>query len=213
MRAAVVGNGRMRTPRAFREVLRRADLIICADGGVRLARAAGVVPHLVIGDLDSVDTPALAWARRRGARVIIHPREKDKTDTELAVEHAVAAGAGEIDLLGVLGGRVDHALANIALLIAVAEGGRRARILDGRAELFLADAQGAIPGEVGDLVSLIPLSDTVTGVATRGLLYPLTGGVLRITSTLGISNEITALPASVTVKDGRLLVVVTHRHR
>lgn len=211
MRAAIVGHGRVRPTRALRDLLRQADLVICADGGVRVARAAGVTPHVVIGDLDSADTPVLAWARRRGVRFVTHPREKDKTDTELAVEHALQAGAEEIDLHGVLGGRVDHALANIGLLIYVAGQGRRARILDGRAELFLADAQSAIPGGVRDLVSLIPLSDTVAGVTTQGLKYPLDDSVLRITSTLGISNEIVALPASVRVRSGWLLVVVTHR--
>ncbi len=211
MRAAIVGSGRVAPARALRAFLRKADLVICADGGLRAARAAGVTPHVVIGDLDSADTPLLAWARRRGARFITYPREKDKTDTELAVEHALQAGAEDIEMHGVFGGRVDHALANIGLLIHVAGQGRRARILAGRAELFLADTQSSIPGSVRDLVSLIPLSDTVAGVTTRGLKYPLDDSVLRITSTLGVSNEIVAPPALVKVRRGWLLVVVTHK--
>lgn len=211
MRAAIVGNGRVRPTRAFRDLLRQADLVICADGGVRVVRTAGVTPHVVIGDLDSADPAMLAWARRRGVRFITYPREKDKTDTELAVEHALQVGAEDIDLHAVLGGRVDHALANIGLLIYVAGRGRRARILAGRAELFLADMQSFIPGGVRDLVSLIPLSDAVAGVTTQGLKYPLDDSLLRITSTLGISNEIVSLPASVRVRRGWLLVVVTHR--
>ncbi len=185
--------------------------MICADGGVRTARTLGITPHVVIGDFDSADAALLSWARRRGARLIAHPREKDRTDTELAVEHAVEAGAEELDLLGVLGGRIDHTLANIGLLLRIAGQQKRARILQGRVELFLAGVHTSVPGRRGDLVSLIPLADSATGVTTQGLRYPLDDGVLRITTTLGVSNEITALPASVSIRRGWLLVVVTHR--
>jgi thiamine pyrophosphokinase len=211
MRAAVVGNGWLRSTRALRDALRQAQLVICADGGVRAARTLGVTPHVVIGDFDSLDTAGLAWARRRGARLIAHPREKAKTDTELAVEYALGAGAEELDLVAVLGGRVDHTLANIGLLMHIAGQHRRARILDGRTELFLAGDQTAIPGRRGDLVSLLPLSDTAAGVTTHGLKYPLNDGALTNTSTRGVRNEIGSPPAAVSVRRGWLLVVVAHR--
>ncbi len=211
MRAVVVGNGSLRPTRALREILARAQLVVCADGGVRAARALGVAPHVVIGDFDSLDAVGLTWARRRGARLIAHPREKDKTDTELAVEYALGAGADELDLLAVLGGRVDHALANVGLLIQVAGQHRRARILHGRTELFLAEGQTPIPGRRGDLASLLPLADSVAGVTTQGLKYPLVDSVLHISTTLGVSNEVSAPPASVSVRRGWLLVVVKRR--
>ncbi len=212
MRATVVGNGRLQPSRALREDLRHADLVICADGGVRNAHALGVSPHVVIGDFDSADKRMLAWARRRGARLMTYPREKDQTDTELALEYALESGATEVDLVGVLGGRIDHALANVALLIRAAGQHRRARILDGRTELFLAEGQ-PIPGRVGDLVSLLPLSERVEGVATQGLRYPLVNSALSLASTLGISNEIVDAPATVHVGRGWLLIVITHRPR
>lgn len=211
MRAAILGNARLRPSPALRRVLRGTDLIICADGGLRAARALRIVPHVVIGDFDSAGAGALAWARRRGARVIAHPRNKDKTDTQLAVEYALDAGAQELDLLGVLGGRWDHALANVGLLVHAAIRGRRARILHARTEFFLATARTVVAGHAGDLVSLIPLSGTVAGITTRGLKYPLANARLRMDSTRGVSNEIIAPPATVSVRRGWLLVVVTHR--
>jgi thiamine pyrophosphokinase len=211
MRAAIIANGGLRPTRLLRQLLRHADLVVCADGGLRAARALGVAPQVAIGDFDSAGTALRAWARRRGTRLVPYPREKDQTDTELAIEYALRAGADDIDLLGALGGRVDHALANIGLLIHVAARGRRARLVHEQTELFLANTQSSIPGRVGDLVSLIPLSPTVAGVTTRGLKYPLTAGRLRLSSTRGISNEITALPARVRLRRGWLLVVVTHR--
>lgn len=211
MRAAILGNARLRPSPALRRFLRGTDLVICADGGVRAARALHIAPHVVIGDFDSAAAGALAWARRRGARVIGHPRDKDKTDTQLAVEYALDAGARELDLLGVLGGRWDHALANVGLLTHAAIRGRLARILHARTELFLAAARTVVAGRAGDLVSLIPLSGTAAGITTRGLKYSLANARLRIDSTRGVSNEIIAPPAVVSVRRGWLLVVVTHR--
>lgn len=211
MRAAIIGSGPLRPTRALRELVRRAGLIVCADGGLRAARAMRVAPHVVIGDFDSAGPVLRTWARRKGARLIEHPREKDRTDLELAVGYAIEAGAAELDLLGVLGARIDHTLANIALLIQIAGRGKRARILAGRVELFLAGGQTAIGGRQGDLVSLLPLSNSVAGVTTRGLKYPLADAVLHNTTTLGVSNEITEPPAAVSVSQGWLLVVVTHR--
>lgn len=210
MRAVIIGSGPLRPTRALRDLVKRAGLVICADGGLRAAGAMGVAPHVAIGDFDSAGPALRAWARRKGARLIEHPREKDRTDTELAVQFAVEAGATELDLLGVLGARIDHTLANIGLLIQIAGGGKRARIYQGRVELYLADAHTAIEGHRGDLVSLLPLSDSTAGVTTRGLKYPLMDAVLHNTTTLGVSNEITELPASVSVRRGWLLVVVTH---
>lgn len=211
MRVAILGNARLRPSPALRRVLRGTDLVICADGGARTARSLGIVPHVVVGDMDSAGAGSLAWARARGARLIAHPREKDKTDAQLAVEYALRAGAREIELLGVLGGRLDHTLANIGLLVYAAGRGCPARILHERTELFLAGARTTIRGRAGDLVSLIPLSAAAAGVTTRGLKYPLRNGALRMDATRGISNEMTGPSAVVKVRRGWLLVVVTHR--
>src|SRR2546422_3982145 len=171
MRAAIIGSGPLRPTRPLDDLLRRANLVICAEGGVRIARALGIVPQVWIGDFDSAGAALLSWARRKGARLIAYPREKDRTDAELALEYALEAGAADIDLFGVLGARIDHTLANIGLLIQAAGQQKRARILQGRAELFLAEAQTPISGRRGDLVSLIPLSDSAGCVTTQGLKY------------------------------------------
>ena len=211
MRAAIVGNGRLPPTRGLRQLLRHTDLVVCADGGLRPMRALGITPQVAVGDFDSASPSLLAWARGRGTRLLAYPREKDKTDSELAIQYAVRAGATTIDLIGVLGGRIDHTLANIALLVALARQRRRARIIHGDTELFLATPRASIPGRVGDRVSLIPLSARVAGVSTHGLKYPLADSTLRIDSTRGISNELTGSPAHVRMRRGWLLVVVEHR--
>src|SRR5712692_2134500 len=106
MRAAIVGNGRLPATRGLRQLLRHADLVVCADGGLRVMRALGITPEVAVGDFDSASPSLLAWARRRGTRLLAHPRDRDKSDTELAMQYALRAGATTIDLIGVLGDRV-----------------------------------------------------------------------------------------------------------
>lgn len=218
--AVIIGNGRLRVSRGLRERLRRADLVICADGGVKAAHALRIVPHLIVGDLDSAPPKVLRWAASRDVALQRHPREKDKTDAELALEAAVARGATDVSFVGVLGNRIDHTLANLWLLVRAAEAGVHARILHGREELLLVRGLTAIPGAAlhhlvqgaaGTRVSLLPLSAQVTGVTLQGVKYPLRQATLVAGSTLGISNEITIPPVSVEVRSGLLLIVVGHR--
>jgi len=208
---AILAGGRLRPAPRLRERLRAARLLICADGGLRTARRLGLRPAVAVGDFDSVSRPLVAWARARGATVVRYPAEKDRTDTELALEYAVRAGAAEVELFGALGGRLDHLLANVALLLRARARGVSVRIVDGEVEAFLATARTPVAGKPGDLVSLLPLSAYVTGITTEGLKYPLHNACLRAGSTLGISNEVVASHPEVRMRRGHLLIVLTRR--
>ncbi len=118
--------------RALRRAVQEADLIICADGGLRPIHALAIAPQVVIGDFDSVEPTLVEWARGHGSTLVPHPQDKDKTDVELALDHAIERGATEVDFFGVLGGRVDHMLANVALVTLATSRGIRTRIIDGR---------------------------------------------------------------------------------
>ncbi len=212
MRAAILANGRMGS-RHPRPGIRSADIVICADGGLRAARRLGIRPDVAIGDFDSASGALVRWAQVTGAEIVRHARDKDKTDAELALDYALARGARDIDFYGALGGRLDHLLANVTLLANAAARRARLRIVDGPIEAFLARSRTPLDVQVGERVSLIPLSATARGITTRGLRYPLRRGTLRQGSSRGISNEVVSLPASVTVRDGRLLIVVIHKRR
>lgn len=184
-----------------RELARTADLVIAVDGGLALLLRAGVTPQLLIGDLDSLDGIAVP----PGVEVLRHPAEKDATDLELALDRAAALGPGEIRLVGALGGRVDHLLAACGLLARY----RVPIVVYHRDEILYAVSDpltlsGAAPG---DRVSLIPLTDRVEGLHTRGLRYSLRGEPLLRTGTRGVSNQVVSLPCRVEFSAGRLLVV------
>lgn len=211
MRAAVLAGGALRGGARVRRRLRGADLLICANGGLRSARRLGLRPDAAVGDFDSASPALVAWARRAGAEILVHPVDKDKTDAELGLDYAVACGAHEVEFVGVLGGRLDHLLANVGLLLNARARGIRARLVDDATDAWLAGRRAALDARRGDLVSLLPLSHHVLGVTTRGLKYPLRRATLRAGSSLGASNVVISTPATVRVKGGDLLVIVTYR--
>ena len=192
------------------DVAKRADLVIAADGGARWLEGQGLRPHLVVGDLDSLDEPAVERLRGSGTRVTRHPAEKDASDTELALEAAVASGADRIVVLGAFGGsRIDHELANVLLLADPAFAGVDVRLQRGRTHLRAVEGPASLTIEVaaGGTVTLLPIRADALGVTTRGLSYALSDGTLVMGRSRGLSNVVEEEPASVSLRAGSLLVI------
>jgi thiamine pyrophosphokinase len=191
------------------------ELVIAADGGARHATTLGVTIDLWVGDGDSIGDEALAALETAGVPIERSRPDKDESDTELAIRAAIRLGQGGVLILGALGGRIDHALANIGLLAMPELQGREAVILDGRSRATLVRAprsdgsavERVLAGRPGDLVSLLPLGSGVEGVTTRGLAYPLRDEPLPAGRARGLSNVRSDGDASVTVRRGLLLVV------
>ena len=205
-RAIVLANG---DPVAGGLQLPDDALVIAADGGLALAQALGLSVDVVVGDMDSVTPDDLDAAERSGARIERHPRDKQATDLELALDAAIAAGATEITIVGGTGGRLDHLLANALLLTAHRYAAITLRWTNGVHTVWPCDTARPVHlhGHRGDLVSLIPVGGAAHGMTTTGFRWELDGDDLIHGSTRGISNEMTATEATVAVSRGRLLVV------
>lgn len=193
--------------------LPRPDAVIAADGGSTLAHHLGLAPDLIVGDMDSSD-PALL-AQFAGADVPFERHDhntKWETDTELAVLAALAWHPDTVVLLGALGGRLDHSLANILLLTHPALADVDFRIWDGEQETWLAKPGkwNPVEGKRDDLVTLLPIGVEASGVSTRGLLYPLSSEPLTPGRGRGVSNRIAEGDAAVWLDKGLLMVVVVH---
>lgn len=188
------------------------DLIICADGGFDHALRLGVRPHLLLGDMDSINPGHLAIAREQGIEITTFPAEKDMTDSDLAIETAHQRGYREIVILGALGDRLDHSLANLLMMARWSERGLKLTLRDERnSAQVISDETLIVRGAPGDYVSLIPLSAEVMGVTTSELKYPLNDATLCFGSTWGISNELHGPRAVVRCASGLLMVTVYHR--
>ena len=211
MRAVIFANGMMQTWPDGLSVSETEDLIIAADGGLHHCRRWGLVPHLVVGDMDSVEPEALAGLDADRVEIIRHPRRKDATDLELAIGMAAERGADDIVVLGALGARWDMTFANVLLLCAETGDRIRLGIMDGFNEFYCLKGNGEIflTGRPGDLVSLMPVDGDAAGITLEGLEYPLSNARLGMGSTRGVSNVFTGTSARVALISGALLIVVT----
>jgi thiamine pyrophosphokinase len=191
-----------------------ADVVIAADGGTVLANRLGITPSLIIGDLDSTPAELVNKCTDLGTEVRRYDHDtKWETDTELALLAALDYSPKSIFLLGGIGGRLDHSLANVLLLTHPQFVSLDLHILDGSNELFLAKPKkwNKIKGDTNDIVSLLPIGASANAVTTRGLQWPLNGETLVAGKARGVSNRISD-PATAAVRydAGLLLVAVVH---
>lgn len=210
-RALIFANGDVNDgPMVRRATAKCADaLCIAADGGVRVAKALGVQVGIVIGDMDSL-SPADLDDLKQHAQILRYPPEKNETDLELALMYAVEHGARWIRIVGAVGDRLDQTLSNVYLMALPVLKGCDVRMVAGKQETWLMGmGTHAVEGQAGDTLSLIPLNGTVRGVKTEGLYYPLRDEDLIFGPTRGVSNVLNGTSASVTVREGVLLVVHT----
>lgn len=208
MRAAIFLNGAPDAPDLLQRIAGRANLVVAADGGARYALDAGVIPDLVVGDMDSLGE---AWAREVaecGALLERHPARKDKMDGHLAIIAVGERGATDVDLLCAAGGRFSALFAVPHLLLAAERMGLRATMVADWGQAFVLEARTrSVCGGPGDSVSLFPLTGPATKVTLEGFAYPLEDARLETGDTLGFHNELNSEVGRVSVEGGTLLVI------
>lgn len=183
------------------------DLVIAADGGAAWCLAWGWQPALVIGDMDSLDGATADLLRARDVPFLQHPVEKDATDLELALHTAIQRGAREIVIAGALGGRIDHTLANLALLALPALTTLSVRVVDGGQSIVLVRGRATVDGAPGDTLSLLPFGGDACGVSVTGVYWPLRDADLPLGPSLAVSNRLVGARAEISVRSGALLVI------
>ncbi|MGN7469189.1 thiamine diphosphokinase [Brevibacillus sp. SAFN-007a] len=188
--------------------IREDDWLVGVDRGALFLVRHGFTPHLSIGDFDSVTAEEMAEIERHSLHVSsCDPVNKDLTDTEMALHWCIRQKPGDIVLLGVLGSRFDHTLANVHLLRKALLEKTSCCIIDERNEIRLVDSHCRIEQDHFAHVSLLPLTSEVTGITLRGFMYPLENATLHIGDTLGISNVLTEKTGTIDVGTGQLLVI------
>ncbi len=206
MKAVVFANADIEDYGFCEEYIKDAVIISC-DGGMRHTMKLGIVPDYIVGDFDSVSPEVLDYYKKQDIELKQVPCRKDETDMELGINHAVELGADDITLIGGIGSRLDHTLANIFQLIKLEKLGIKARIVNERNNITLCTGKAEIYGKKGDLVSFIPITDVVAGVYTKGLEYPLENAVMHMDSPMGVSNVMEGDYAEYSFKSGMALII------
>lgn len=186
------------------EAPEKDDLVLAADAGYRNALKMRVTPSVILGDFDSLGDLSLP----NDAEILRVPAEKDDTDTALAVKAALERGATELVLIGGLGGRLDHTLANLALLEALNERRIRAVLTNGKNRVRFIRNDGTLLLRGGfRYFSLLPADPVLKGVSLDGCKYPLKNAKIQKGSSLTVSNEIVGNCALIEIKKGGAWIV------
>lgn len=192
------------------ETLSSTDQIIAADCGARSALRQNITPKVVIGDFDSLNQTELKELKTKGTKLIKSPKEKDETDTQLAIEYAIENGASKISLIGgVEGDRIEHSVANIFLVYNPKV---KIELVNGPSKTWAVKGPRTISinGTKNDFLSLFSLTPEVTEIKTKGLFYPLNDETLYFGVPRGISNVFKSDKTSISFKTGILLFVHTN---
>jgi thiamine pyrophosphokinase len=208
-KCVVFAGGDLERPEVLKERLTGREYILAADGGARYALALGLTPRKVVGDMDTLGADELRELRGMGAEILVFPKEKDESDTLLALRNAVESGYADIEIWGALGGRFDHSAANIVLLTHPLAAGVRVQLFTWNQRIFIPERGQAIDGAPGDLISFFPMGGDVTGIQTRGLQYQPKGGRLKFNYVMGLSNVMLARTCAISWETGILLCVHT----
>ena len=181
----------------------KADFVIACDAGYIHAQRADIVPDVIIGDFDSYlgDLPG-------GVEIIRTKPEKDDTDTMMALKLAIRRGYRRIMLVGALGGRVDHMLANISLIAFAAAKGADLQIVDGHHQIFaVRNGRRRVPRSTWRNLSVFAFDTECKGVILRGVKYPLENAVMHMVSPMGVSNVMEGDYAEYSFKSGMALII------
>jgi thiamine pyrophosphokinase len=186
-------------------LLKHKPFIICADGGANKARASGITPNVIIGDLDSITQETLKFF---SSVPVVQINDQYSTDLEKALDYLVASGCSSATVIGAMGERPDHTLSNFSILLKY-QSRIAMKFLDERCSVEVVRKNISFAAKIGQQVSLVPMGKC-SGIVTRGLKYPLKKETLELGVREGSSNEAVKTAVSISIKKGALLLFKIH---
>lgn len=214
-------NGGIPPEKILTESLAGTGLVIGADGGGNILLDLGVVPDVVIGDLDSFLSGQGEDNRKPGDRKkdapvenlnfeLIHDPDQETNDLEKALKLALDRGATEVVILGATGLRLDHTLKNLSVLLQFSGRFRDILLRDATCDMRILPREFTMETRAGQTISLFPLSGRVDGITTEGLRYALHDESLENGVRDGSSNEATGKQIRIGHRSGDLLLITPH---
>lgn len=210
MKACIILNGEVKDYVFLESTMKnnKYDFIICADGGARHLYKVNIMPNYILGDLDSLSSEIIDFYKHSKVKFTQFPSRKNETDAELCINLANDLNVNEIHIIGALGGRIDHTIANINLMYYIKQLGINSTIQTPDEDIFLVSNETfIINGNKGDTVSIIPIKGDAKGVTLEYLEYPLNNFEMKYGTPIGISNVMEKNECKITVEDGSLIVI------
>ena len=206
-KALIICNGNPPPQAMLKQLWRKTDYRVAADGGANLLHGLNLLPDAVVGDFDSLQPDV---QKKLPETILFHVKEQDTNDADKAVRHCLKLGFTEINLLGADGGRQDQFLSSLEILFKYSPSARLIIWTElERMEFILDTLKETFPP--GTTLSLLPLFGGAQGVFSRGLKFELNNhALLPGKSPSGVSNQVLSNPVTVNIQEGQLLLVVQH---
>ena len=209
MKALLVSGGEVLDFEILKKLGENANYILCADKGTDYCLKIGLVPDIIVGDLDSISEDSLKIVEKKKIPIKKFPTRKNSTDTELAVDYLIEKNFKDITIFGAIGSRMDHTLANIFLLKKLKDEKVVGRIIDKYNTIYLVDTELTIYNKNDYYLSIIPITDNGVLISLEGFEYNLEKTRISFGSTLGISNSIQKSKGHIRVYEGMCLVCLS----
>lgn len=202
----IVGNGNLGSRTFVTNALKNAKIVICTDGGADKLTLMKIIPDFIIGDMDSVSKTILQGLKKNSKTQVLFDPDQNATDMELAIRLANSMNPSEIIIIGAIGSRMDHTIANLYSLTQLRRG-IKAKIIDEHNEIELVRKKVSLQGKKGDIISVIPLGP-IRGLTYTGLKWNVKNWNKQSTW-FGICNVMTGSRATISLTKGKVLVMRT----
>lgn len=209
MKALIISGGNPPSEKLVNSILNKVDIVIGADKGCDTLDKFNIKTDYILGDFDSVNVKTLLAFEEKGIKKYKFKKEKDDTDTKIAVDLAIEKGAKEIYMLGVTGTRLDHTLANIGLLGYCLDKGVRAYIVDENNYMYVTNKGLNLKGKKGQVISFRAYKEDIINFNIKGSLYDLKNYNLSVNDGITTSNEFVDSNISISFDSGTVMIIYT----
>jgi thiamine pyrophosphokinase len=207
MKAIIVSGGNPPAEDLLFQEMKEDYIILSADSGANCLYRYGVIPDYLMGDFDSIDQNILDYFIQKNCKIVKFPRDKDYTDTQLALHMAFDLKADKIIFLGCTGSRLDHTLGNIGLLLECLKRNIEAAITDEKNVITIKNKAFEMKGNKGELFSILAYTGPISNLYIEGAKFELNNFFLPLGNPVTISNEFLADNVRVTFSEGTMLVI------
>jgi len=206
MKVVIISGGKQPSKKLLMDELENCDFVICADSGANCLYRYNIKPNILLGDFDSINKEVLEYYKNDCSNVIKYPKEKDFTDTELALSEALKLNVDEVVFLGCTGTRLDHLFGNMGLVLRCIKEGIKAYIKDDNNTIFIIDKTSVLKGKNGEMFSIQAYMNEVENLCIEGAKYPLYNYNLKFGDPRTISNEFLDGDVKISFEKGYVIV-------